>query len=81
MKEDLLTPSFVRRGVLDRLRAAYPQETWRTERDGFGWRYVTASGWRAEWRACLAPRYDGDDDSYVTRMYIYRPGQATLSFL
>ncbi len=83
MTEDLVFSDAPRRkGVLAALRKKWPDRTWIAQRAGMGWEYWTADGkWHGCWVACLAPRYDGDDDTFVSRFYIYRQGQSTILFL
>jgi len=63
--------------TLDYLRQLHPNQKWKCERKGFGWGYTTESGWDAGWRSCLAPRYDGDDETCVSRFFIYKPNAPT----
>lgn len=61
-----------RGGMLAHLRRLHPEKVWRAVRYGFGWGYETLDGWRAHHVACLAPTYPDDDDTFVTRFYIYK---------
>lgn len=67
-----------RRGTLNELRRQFPDQVWRAVRDGMNWEYETLSGWSAGWRSCLAPKWDGDDESCVSRIFIYRPDGPTM---
>ncbi len=65
--------------IIGWLRKEFPAETWTYERYSWGGGdYHTASGWTAGYRSCLAPRWDGDDESCASRFYLYRPGQPTV---
>lgn len=66
----------MKRKVIDRLRERYPYKQWKAVRDGFGWRYVTDDGWSAEWRSVLSPQYDGDDETAVPRLFLYKPNES-----
>lgn len=57
--------------VVKRLNALYPLN-WRAEKTGMGWAYEADNGWTAYWVSCLAPRYDGDDDAFRSRFFIYK---------
>lgn len=52
-----------RKRVIDRLRCQFPG-VWTYDRQANRWYHE--DGWAVEPRSCLAPRYDGDDDSFVT---------------
>lgn len=43
---------------------------WKPVRDGFGWAYESTVG-IARWVSVLTPRYDGDDGTSQSRLYIY----------
>lgn len=66
-----------RRNMLARLRQLHPDQEWRAVRDGMSWGYETKTGWSAGWRSCLAPRYEGDDETCVARFFIYKPDAPT----
>lgn len=61
-----------KRSTLGKLREKFPAEGWRAERAGFGWHYANNMGDTAHWCSCLAPRYPDDDETSVSRFYIYR---------
>ncbi len=63
--------------ILTHLKRLYPKEQWRAVRHGFNWEYQTKSGWTAGWRSCLAPKYDGDDETCVARFFVYKPQAPT----
>lgn len=73
----LLAEAPSRKGILARLRERYPNKVWKAVREGFGWGYETEDGWHAGWRSCLAPQYPDDDDTFVSRFFIYRPNEPT----
>lgn len=77
MSDIIIPESPSRRGVLRYLREKYPDKEWRAVREGFGWGYETADGWNGGWRSCLAPLYDGDDETSVLRFFIYKPNAPT----
>lgn len=54
---------------LDRL---YPGLKWRAVRDGFGWEYHASNGWIAYYCSALAPRFDGDDETCRSELWIYK---------
>jgi hypothetical protein len=58
--------------IIRALQLAHPDRTWRIERCGFGYNYISDNGWIAHWVAALAPRYDGDDDSFERQFWIYK---------
>lgn len=62
---------------LDFLKKKYPNKQWKAVREGFGWGYETPDGWFAGWRSCLAPEHGGDDETAVSRFFIYKPNQPT----
>lgn len=80
MTEELLPLSPVRRcRIIDWLRQRYPDQAWHYERYGWGGGdYHTAAGWTAGYRSCLAPTWEGDDETCVSRFYLYRPDQPTI---
>lgn len=45
---------------------------WTYDRDGHEW--VRSDGVRVYRCASLAPRYDGDDDTFDTQYYVQHPG-------
>jgi hypothetical protein len=54
------------------LREKYPDEQWSAHRAGFGfWDYKTESGWNAHYVAAYSPRYDGDDENFVSQFWVY----------
>jgi hypothetical protein len=57
--------------MLSRLRSLYPDQQWKAHRGGFGWMYENNRGDTAYWVSCLAPKYDGDDETSVNEFYIY----------
>lgn len=64
---------FREKRVIDVLRERYPGR-WRYEHPV---RWVHEDGWYVEARSLLAPQYDGDDETCVTRYYaVDRPGAA-----
>jgi hypothetical protein len=64
-----------RRSILGTLRRKYPDQKWTAYRSGFGsWSYETEEGWVAHWCAALAPRFDGDDDNFVSEFWVYPKG-------
>ena len=65
------------KGVLEQLRERFPDEDWKAVREGFSWGYTNNKGYHGQFVACLAPRYDGDDDHFVSRFYIYKPNEPT----
>ena len=75
--DDLFKPFVKRRKIIDQLREKYPDQKWTVVHEGFHWGYVTETGWHAGWRSCLAPRHDGDDDSFESRFYGYKPNAPT----
>ncbi len=71
------------KGVLHALRKKWPDKLWIAKQVSFGhWDYYTADGkWHGCWVACSAPQYDGDDDTFITRFYIYRKGHSPIQFI
>lgn len=68
-----------KRSTITWLRKLYPTEKWSWVREGFGCvEYYTESGWHAGYRSCLAPTWEGDDETCVSRFYLYRPNTPTL---
>lgn len=61
-----------RPSIIKTLKKKYPAEEWKAEKAGFGWEYVNNKGERGWWTAEMAPWYDGDDDTFVSRFHIYR---------
>ena len=51
------------------LRNRFPDREWKAVRDGCGWRYVSEE-WEAVWRSALAPKYDGDDSTTVSQLWL-----------
>ncbi len=77
----ILDGLFKTESVIDYLQKKYPNEGWKAIREGFGWRYQNKLGDNAWWCAALAPRYDGDDDTFSKQFHIYRKdGQAERIF-
>lgn len=70
MSQELFTKS--NSGLLAVLRKRYPDEGWTAIRAGFGWAYRNAKGEDAWLCAALAPRYDGDDNTFRSEFWIYR---------
>jgi hypothetical protein len=62
---------------VERLNKLFPGENWRAHRTGFRWEYTNDKDAYAGWCSCLAPQYDGDDESAVSRFFIYRDNAAT----
>jgi hypothetical protein len=61
--------------VIDRLRAAVPG-SWRRDRDTRDW--IHESGRSVYACAAMAPRYDGDDDSFITQYRWHDTGERAL---
>lgn len=62
------------KSVIQSLREKFPAEGWQAKRAGSGWMYENSRGEHAWWCAASAPRYDGDDDTFVSEFWIYRKG-------
>ena len=59
--------------IIKALKKLHPHVEWRCERWAYiSWHYLGDNGWEAHWVAALAPRYDGDDETYVRQFYIYK---------
>jgi hypothetical protein len=59
--------------ILSYLRKKFPDEEWKASRVGFsGYVYHNNKGENGYWIAASAPRYDGDDDTFISEFYIYR---------
>lgn len=65
----MLWPIVKTRRIIDRLRKVHPG-AWRYDAKARQW--ICADGCRAWWCAALAPRYDGDDDSFSHELRLYR---------
>lgn len=62
---------------LKALQALFPEEGWRAVRISWGWDYEGKNGARAGYRSCLSPQYDSDDETCVSRFFIYRQDKPT----
>lgn len=51
------------------LRERFPDREWKAVRDRFGWRYVSGD-WEATWKSMLAPKYDGDDSTAISQLWL-----------
>lgn len=76
MMLDELLATLKPKSVIQSLREKFPDEGWRARRAGFGWMYENARGELAYWVTAMAPRYDGDDDTFVSEFWIYRKSGA-----
>ncbi len=66
--------------MLKLLQREYPKRRFRAVRSGFGWRYAAqdGSGWTAQWVSALAPSHDGDDNTFQSQLYVYRPKEPAI---
>lgn len=66
--------------MLKLLQREYPEKKFKAVRDGFGWVYEAQDGseWHAHWVSALASQYDGDDNTFQSQLYIYRPQQSPI---
>lgn len=64
--------------LIDFLREKYPEYVWRYEPTPHWWLALVDGQeiGHVSHVACLAPRYDGDDDSFRTETWFYREGKA-----
>ena len=60
------------KSMIQILREKFPDEGWKAKRAGFGWMYENSKGEYAYWCSAMAPRYDGDDDTFVSEFWVYR---------
>ena len=54
--------------IIDQLRKKYPDDLWCYVPGKHIWFNVT-QGWHVVPKAQIAPRYDGDDDNFLTSYY------------
>lgn len=52
--------------TIDLIRKAFPQHKWKWDQDTRHWEAVDA-GWYIFAEAHMAPKYDGDDETFVVR--------------
>jgi hypothetical protein len=65
--------------VLKYLKEQFPTEGWKAERQGFGWNYSNIRGDQVYWVSAIASRYDGDDNTFQSQLYLYpRSGRPKL---
>jgi len=69
-----------RRRLINYLREKYPEYIWQYDFHGHAWRASKDGKEVGHVRhvAALAPRYDGDDDTFIRQTYFYRDGQTPL---
>lgn len=73
--------SYKPKSVIAYLRKKFPEEDWKAVKAGSGsWNYENNKGERAWWCSALAPRYDGDDDTFVSQFHIYRKTGAVREY-
>jgi len=60
------------RRIIDSLREKFPDEDWKAIKKGSYWSYVNNKGEYGRWAAASAPRYDGDDETFISEFWIYR---------
>lgn len=64
-----------RRRVIDELRRLFPDQTWRYDAQMYHWECAAGE---VSGVSCLAPRYDGDDDTFASELWFYSAeGKAT----